>query len=157
LQLIPSKDDVSGTCAMLCAVFRPPRQIRWFVGLQAVSLAFGVLVVFMVWKGLGEKVALFHLISVIAVYLAIQIFFIWKVWIGKNWARLTMLTSFLWSCIQALVWRVPLPSGVHLSRSMKAIGILLTILQACSFVPLFINPANEWFRRAPHKESLPSP
>ena len=142
---------------MLCVVFGPPRQIWWFVGLQAFVLAFDVLVVFIVWKDLGEKVALFHLISAIAVFVAIQIFFIWKVWIGKNWARLTMLTSFIWSCIQALVWRVPLPRGVHFSASIKAIAILVTILQACSFVPLFINPANEWFRGKRHKQSQPSP
>jgi hypothetical protein len=98
----------------LCVILRPrqvsgpPRQIKWFVGLQAVSLAFP----WWHWSWCGTHLGregLLHFItvrirvSVLLVILAIQAFLIWKVWMGKNWARLTLLAWFLLGCIESLV------------------------------------------------------
>jgi hypothetical protein len=76
--------------------------------LQAVSLAFP----WWHWSWCGTHLGregLLHFItvrirvSVLLVILAIQAFLIWKVWMGKNWARLTLHAWFLLGCIESLV------------------------------------------------------
>ena len=138
---------------MLRRVYAPPRQVKWFVGLQLLGLVFAAVAVVMVWNDLGRRPGLFHLVSVFVVFLAIGGSLTWKVWMGKNWARLTMLAWFLLSCTLSFIKHPTDLPPIQVPAGLKAIGILLTILQAFSFVTLFINPANEWFRPAPAKES----
>jgi len=141
-------------CVMLPGVYAPPRQVKWFVGLQLVGLVFAVVAVLTVWNDLGRKPELFHLVSILLIFLSIEGLLIWKVWMGKNWARLTMLAWFLLSWVGSYFQHSPAPTPIHVRAGLMAIGITLSILQAFSFVTLFINPANEWFRPAPAKESL---
>jgi hypothetical protein len=111
-----------------------------------VSLSFAAVGTLVAWNDLGRKPGLFHAISILLVFLAIEVFLIWKVWVGKNWARLTLLAFFVLDCIQIFVWHTPPPVPLHVPASMEIVGIVLTILQAISFVTLFTNPAREWFR-----------
>ncbi len=61
-------------------------------------------------------------------------------------------------CIESLVLhgQIPVPQ-LRVSTTVKAIGILLTTLQAFSLVTFFIHPAKEWFRGVPATNGSLSP
>jgi phosphatidylserine synthase len=135
------------------AVYERPRQIKWFAGLQIVAAAIGAMLVVTVrWP-----IELSHLIFLLFAYAAVKGFFIWKVWEGKNWARFTMLLWFLFTYIQYLaqLWYGATP--IQVEPSLKALIIIVAVLQLISFPLLFSRPANEWFRSPHAKQRLPSP
>lgn len=122
----------------LCVILRPrpvcgpPRQIKWFVGLQAVSLAFP----WWHWSWCGTHLGregLLHFItvriraSVLLVILAIQAFLIWKVWMGKNWARLTLLAWFFFG----LRILGPAPLGLSRFTSRRALRLSASCCRPC--------------------------
>lgn len=139
---------------MLGAVLGPPRTVKWFVGYQLACLALTVVLLPIVASDLGLLPSLLHLWFVLLGFLAIQIFLIWKVWEGKNWARLTILAWTLLPTLEPFTHGIPAPEAVHVLANIKFLGMVLGILDALSFVVLFTNSANEWFRSTPAKQSL---
>jgi hypothetical protein len=135
------------------AVYERPRQIKWFVGLQIVAAALGAaLVVTMRWP-----IELSHLIFLLFAYLGVKGFFIWKIWRGKNWARMTLLAWLLCTYIQYLVQLWLGSNPIQIDSSLKALIIGVGVLQATSLALLFTPSANEWFRSPRPKPSLLSP
>lgn len=134
-----------------------PRQVKWFVGLQFLGLALSVVVSVIARNALGGRPELSHFIIVLSAFLAIEIFLIRKVWIGKNWARLTMLAWFLLGSISLFFYKAPAPVPNPFPASLTAIGLVLAILQGLSFVTLFIKPADNWFQRGSTKGAISAP
>ena len=110
----------------------------------------------MIPTGVGPSEVVFYLVPVLVLSLALQAFLIWKVWLGKNWARLTMLAMFLWENIA--IWfphnEAAFPINIPHVGPLKAANTALIVLQAVSFVTLFIKPASEWFQGVSPKASL---
>ena len=102
----------------------------------------------------GWDVGLRHLIFLLFAYVAARAFFIWKIWKGKNWARLTILAWFLYTYIQYLaqLWSGATP--INIEPRLKALIIVVAVLQATSLALLFMRPANEWFRSPRAKQGV---
>jgi hypothetical protein len=148
-------DDPAAAYAILRVVYERPRQITWFVSLQILATAVGAVLVVAVRNDIpGWDVGLRHLIFLLVAYVAARAFFIWKIWNGKNWARLTMLAWFSYTYIQYFVQLWSGATPIEIEPRLKALIIVVGVLQATSFVLLFMRPANEWFRSPQSKQGL---
>ena len=135
----------------------PPRPVKWFVGLQIASALVGILLVPTVIPiGVGLSELAYYLGPILVLSFALQAFLIWKVWLGKNWARFTMLALFLWVNIDPwLLHNLPtFPVSFPHVGTVIAVSKAMAALQAVSFVTLFIRPTSEWFRAESPKPSL---
>jgi hypothetical protein len=54
-------------------------------------------------KDLDLEIGRHHSLFLLFFYLAIKGFFVWKVWTGRNWARLTMLAWFFYTNIRYFI------------------------------------------------------
>jgi hypothetical protein len=135
-------------------VYERPHQIKWFIGLQIVAHALGGVLAVAARNDAGLEIGLPHLVFLLFAYVAVKGFFIWKIWGGKNWARLTMFAWVLYTYIQYLhqLWSGATPIQVELP--LKALIVMVAVLQVASFALLFTRPANEWFRPPRTKQSL---
>jgi phosphatidylserine synthase len=140
-------------CVILRAVYKRPRQVEWFVGLQILAAALGGVLVVAARNDTGWEVGLLYLILVLLAYVAMKGFFTWKIWKGKNWARLTMFAWFLCTSIQYFVQLRSGATPIHVEPSLKILIIVVAVLQATSFALLFTRPANEWFRSPRTKQN----
>jgi hypothetical protein len=142
-------------------VIDPPRPVKWFVGLQIASLVIGTLVVAFVsaqitheWTG----ALAFHVAFLITLVLALYGFLLWKVWTGKNWARLIMAVWFFGATIYPYLFLGSTPPNLMIKIPfeglLRVVGDVLAILQAISLVTLFMKPASEWFQPVRPKPSL---
>jgi len=139
---------------MLRAVYERPRQIKWFVGLQILGAAMGIVLVAALSKDLGLEIGRYHSLFLLFFYLATKGFLVWKIWTGRNRARLTMLAWFLYTYIRYFIPRGFGVTQIPVAPIIKIGSIGLAILQVSSLALLFVPRANEWFRPAPAKESL---
>jgi len=105
----------------------------------------------------GVQVEFLHLCFLLFLHLAVRGFLVWKIWTGKNWARLTMIGWFLYSYIHYFTQLASGATPIQVALSLKVVSIVLAILQAFSLALLFTGPAKEWFRLDRTKESLLSP
>jgi phosphatidylserine synthase len=135
-------------------VYERPRQVKWFIGLQILAAALGAVLVVAVRNDIGWEVGLLHLVFVLCAYVAVKGFFIWKIWKGKNWARLTMFAWFLYTYIQYFAQLRSGATPIQIEPRLKALIIVVAVLQATSFALLFTRPANDWFRPPRAKQSL---
>ena len=141
-------------CAILHAMDERPRQVKWFLGLQILATGLSVFLVVAVRNDIGWEVGLLHLVSFMLVYVAIRGFLIWKVWKGKNWARLTLLAWFLSTYIQYFIQLKFGATPIQIEPGLKTLIIVVAVLQAISLALLFTHPANEWFRPPRAKQAL---
>jgi phosphatidylserine synthase len=144
-------------CAILPAVYERPRQVKWFVGLQILAAALGAVLVVAVRNDIGWEVGLLHLVFVLFAYVAVRVFFVWKIWKGKNWARLTMFAWFLYTYIQYFAQFRSGATPIRIEPSLKALIVVVAVLQATSLALLFTRSGNEWFRPPRAKQSLLNP
>ena len=82
--------------------------------------------------------------TVIALVLAFFCLLIWKISLGRNWARITYLGFFLIGLIPA----VPTLMG-ELGRSpvLAVLSIVQFIMQGYAIFLLFMTPGKAWFRK----------
>lgn len=144
-------------CAILRAVYERPLQVKWFLGLQILATALAAVLVVTVRSDIGWEIGLLRLVSLLFAYLAVRCFFIWMVWKGKNWARLTMLAWSLYTYIQYFVQIRLSATPIEIEVSLKALIMVVAVLQATSIALLFTRSANAWFRAPRAKQSLPFP
>lgn len=144
----------SPACAILRAVYERPRQVKWFLSLQIPATALGAVLVVAVRNDIGWEIGLLRLVSILFAYLVVRGFFIWKVWKGKNWARLTMLAWLLYTYIQYFAQLRSGTTPIQIETGLKALVIVVAVLQATSLALLFTRPANEWFGPLRAKQSL---
>lgn len=136
---------------MLPLVSTKPREVSWAVSLQVAALALGALATALDWnhlKSLGQIPTLVVLQVTVMLLLG---YVIWKISVGKNWARITCLVLFLFG----------LPSFVINARAdfarsavLGAVIVLEALMEGTALWLLFIAPAKYWFDKLP---SLPPP
>jgi hypothetical protein len=125
-----------------------PRAVTIAVSLLAANLVIGF------WRG-GFRVPTIGagdvpvLVTVIPfVWPAVLAWLCYKIFMGRNWARMTML---VWTCVvfsvQMLRFNVSLPEGVMARPS--SVAYLIGLQSALILVALYLLfvPGREWFRR----------
>lgn len=126
-----------------------PRQIRWFVGLQCLSLFIAPVRLYFASAYTRAEIAA-DSIFVLLFTTALLALLIWKTAEGNNWARIALLVLFLIGVVPSAL---ALRTDLALSAGLAVLSIAQISLQGCSLIILFSGSANQWFRRAPN----PSP
>ena len=135
-------------------MYERPRQVKWFLSLQVAATALGAVLVVAVRNDTGWEIGLLRLVPLLFAYLAVRGFFIWKIWKGKNWARLAILAWFLYTYIQYFAQLRSGATPIQVETSLRALILVVAVLQATSLALLFTRPANEWFRPPRAKQGV---
>ena len=121
-----------------------PIEIRKFVWLAAISIALGILKIpFMPSPELPYARMSFQFLSIV-ISCAIAAYFVYMIWKGRNWARITVLFFFL----------ISLDNNLHEPIALfyySALGSLLSAVQlAIHFYGMFLifsKPGSLWFNK----------
>jgi hypothetical protein len=120
-----------------------PRQVSVAARLLAASLALGVITSTIVQPhtAMNSRAALVQISSEILTF-SIIAWLAYKIWIGRNWARITfaVLTGVGWAFYVPALIRI-----FQLSPVAGSINILQTLLQLAALYLLFSNPGRAWF------------
>ena len=121
-----------------------PSQITWAVYLFLGSLAIGLVDVFLNLSFELQKTSLIFVILVVAFTDAIVLLLIYKIDLGRNWARITFL-------VLVLIGLVPYAFALNtlFSRSILigCMNITQTVMQIIALHYLFTKPGSTWFQK----------
>jgi len=123
-----------------------PTQILLATRLLWVQLGLGLINSIIQWGYFTSKATPAFVITVQATTFVIMAWLIYKIWRGRNWARITFAILFLLGLIPAL----PILADVF-RRSLVA-GCLTTAGTICQLVALyliFVAPGRSWFSPPP--------
>ena len=123
---------------------RPP-QVNWSILLQLVALGIGPVVTALDWNYLKSLGPIQKVISDAAVSLLILGFIIWKMSLGRNWARVTLLVLFL---IGLPFYFFYIRAEIGRSAILAALSVLQAIVQGAGLFLVFTDPAKDWFKKA---------
>ena len=70
-------------------------------------------------------------------------FFIYMIWLGHNWARLTFTVLFA----LVLILFAPTLRFIFTSPGTVSLGLVQTLLQGAALYLLFTHPGRDWFKR----------
>ena len=121
-----------------------PRSVSSAVNLLWASLVVGLLKVFMDLSHLGDMASVAAIVVLSVVFVALFGFLYFKISVGKNWARITLL-------VMGVIGIVPTFSIVstEFSRSVVVgtLSLLQLTLQTYAAFLLFTQPGSNWFRK----------
>jgi hypothetical protein len=122
-----------------------PREIVWAVQLAVVGYLLGLVLMFVSWDYFSKLQSMGSLISNQVISLGISVWLYFKIWAGRNWARITLLVFSLLGALMAfsslfmnLLAAAPMIFKVEM---YVGFGINLVILWL-----LFMSPGKEWFK-----------
>ena len=75
--------------------------------------------------------------------IAVVAFFIYMIWLGHNWARLTFTVLFA----LVLIMFAPNLRFILISPVAVTLGLVQTLVQGAALYLLFTRPGRDWFRR----------
>jgi hypothetical protein len=81
--------------------------------------------------------------TVLSCTLAFNAFLVWKIYQGRNWARITFLAFF---SLGLLPWVFIVRAEFHRSIGLWSISMIQAAIQAYAMVLIFTSPGKEWFR-----------
>lgn len=124
-----------------------PDQIGLAIRLAAINYGLGLVAIAVSWEYFSRLQPIGSLIFNQLFSLALSVWIYYKIYVGRNWARITLLVLFslgsfmtLSSLVRELLMAAPVVAKVQMVVGM---GIGLAILWL-----LFISPGRHWFRRA---------
>ena len=125
---------------------RPP-QVVWAIRLLIFSYLFGVSVIIMNWNYYEALQAVGKTIFGQAVGIAIGAWIYYKVWQGRNWARITLL---VFTVLGILGWIAVRITGITANapamiRASSIVGLIISVVVVWL---LFFSPGKAWFRRS---------
>lgn len=123
-----------------------PQSLTIAVNLLWASLAVGVLKVAMTFiiPGLrNPNVTSGFALTILLFVLGVFVLLVWKISIGRNWARITFL---ILTILGAYPWLLGLSHEFAVSPVYGAASLVQVGLQLCAIVLLFVKPASDWFR-----------
>jgi hypothetical protein len=82
-------------------------------------------------------------VSVLLFTGALNAFLLWKMYGGRNWARITFLVLF---CLGFLPWLFVITREFHRSLALWSISMIQTAIQIYAALLQFTTPGSEWFR-----------
>jgi hypothetical protein len=116
-----------------------PTTVSWAVGLFWVDLGVGVVDTFLSWPPDWLSVAPVWVLS------AFEAWVIWKISVGRNWARWVAL---LWVTFAVSLILLALGRGTLIVRSHTAVSDALSILvDGVALYLLFVSSGRRWFAR----------
>ena len=129
--------------------FERPSQVSTAVVMIYLSLGLGILDSALLWTYLLTTATVGRLIFVQVLTVALIGWLSYKIWRGRNWARITF--AALW--IIGVIPYIPTLAGFfHHSTIAAWINLLQTLLQLCALCLVFLTPGRVWF--ASHKAAV---
>ena len=125
-----------------------PDQVVLAIRLAAINYGLGLVGILVSWEYFSKLQPIGSLIFNQLFSLALSVWIYYKIYKGRNWARITLLVLFalgsvmtLSGLVRNLLMAAPVIAKVQM---IVGIGIGLAILWL-----LFISPGRRWFRRTP--------
>jgi hypothetical protein len=126
-----------------------PNSVFYAVILLFITLLVGVVRSFFELSSLGEEVSIAFVIVIQLFVLMILALFFYMIWIGKNWARITLLVFF----VIGIIFYVDSVFNVIMNYSVLKvfdifgfIGFIQIVLQLTALILLFSKSSSLWFR-----------
>jgi hypothetical protein len=120
-----------------------PPEVSRAVLLIVVSLLLGAIKTIVDWKHLSSVNGPSFTVSVLLLTFAVNGLLLWKIYQGRNWARLTFLTLFLLGLIP---WIFIVGAEFHRSTVLAFASNIQAAIQVYAMALVFTSPAKEWFR-----------
>ncbi|MEZ0232686.1 MAG: hypothetical protein ACAH12_07580 [Methylophilaceae bacterium] len=123
-----------------------PIEIKRAVNFLWIAIAVGFLKPLINWQYFQQTIAqasLGFILTVIVLTLAIQIFLIYKISIGRNWARILFLILTL---IGMVIFVPTVLAEVDLSLLSAVISVVQAGLQITALWIMFTSPGKLWFK-----------
>lgn len=123
-----------------------PQSLTIAVNLLWASLAVGVLKVattFIIPGLRNPNVSPGFALTILLFVLGVFVLLVWKISIGRNWARITFLILTILGAYPSLRF---LSHEFAMSPMYGAASLVQIGLQLCAIVLLFVKPASDWFR-----------
>jgi hypothetical protein len=126
------------------ALAERPRQIVWVVQLAVLNYALGLVSIAVAWDYFARLQSLTSTIISQAFTLVIMFWLYYKIFQGRNWARIVWLVlSLLGLAMMPFTYRLlDAAPGVIKLQMMIGFGFTLAIMWL-----LFFSPGKHWFRR----------
>ena len=121
-----------------------PKQALWAVRLMWATLGLGLVNSLLQWNYLTSQASQSFVLSVQFVTLVIMVWLIYKLWRGRNWARITLLVLFAIGLLPSLP---VLAATFRRDPIAGSIGTAVTILQVVAFYLVFATPGRLWFAK----------
>lgn len=122
-----------------------PRQIVWAVQLAAFNYALGLLCLVFAWDFFARMQSMASMIGSQAFTLVIVFWLYYKIFQGRNWARIVWLVfSLLGLAMMPFTYKL-LDAGPPVLKVQMLLGLGITLVIMWL---LFFSPGKLWFRRA---------
>jgi len=123
-----------------------PKQIMAAIWLAVIGYALGLIVIFVSWDYYSSLQSMGAFIGGQLVSLMLMIWIYYKVYVGRNWARIVLLVFSILGAL-AMANRVVMDvlataPTIAKVQMFVGLGLNVTILWL-----LFFTPARQWFRR----------
>jgi hypothetical protein len=134
-----------------------PRQVIVAIRLAAINYLLGVVAIAASWGYYSKLQFAGSTISQQFLGAALFVWIYYKIYAGRNWARITLLVLFMLTALMALspLARNLLMTVPAITRAQMFVGLAMNL--AILWL-LFISPGRHWFRRIPngpsHNKSL---
>jgi uncharacterized protein involved in response to NO len=123
---------------------RPP-QIKRVIQLAVINYVLGLIMMAVTWDFYSKLQSVPALIFNQAFTIAIMFWLYYKIWVGRNWARIVLLVFTILGCVMS--------AGVFATGFMPAMPAIMKVQMAVGIVVsfvviwmLFTSPGKDWFR-----------
>lgn len=124
-----------------------PRQVVTAIWLAAIGYGLGLLVMFLSWDYYSKLQSTGMFIGSQLFSLAIMVWIYYKIYVGRNWARIVLLVFSILGGLAILNRAVMdlLAAAPAIAKVQMYVGLGLN---AAILWLLFFSPARQWFRRS---------
>ena len=127
-------------------VMTRPKQVVWTVWITVANVALGLVFMALNWSYYARMGSIPAIIGGQIVGLAINFWLYYKIWQGRNWARIVLL---VFSVLGFMAWALPTTRGVMAAApTVVRVGSILGLVSNVVVIwLLFFSPGKVWFRR----------
>jgi len=124
---------------------RRPATVQWAVGLSLTAIGIGLINTVRTFSTATSLMSPFILIGYITSAIAIWLFLLYKVAIGRNWARILFVVMVFLSLLGIF------SLDFYQKENMIVSGIVFcqAAFDLVAAVLLFISPSSRWYRKSP--------
>jgi hypothetical protein len=123
--------------------FPRPSGVSMAVALYSISLVLGIIDTGLLWDHLITTASLGFILLVQALIFTLLGFLTYKIWRGRNWARIASAVLY----VVGLIPYIPALIGFFRHSTIAgSINLLEALLQLFALYLVFLTPARRWFK-----------
>src|SRR5262245_38369650 len=123
-----------------------PKQIMWAIWLAAIAYVLGLVVVLVSWDYYSRLQSMASFLGSQLFSLAIMVWLYYKIYVGRNWARIVLLIFSALGMVTIMnrVVMDILATAPALAKLQTVVGLALNVVV---LLLLFLAPGRQWFSR----------